>query len=197
VEVLPPLLAKLRAEWPELALELSVSDGIENLLRRDADVAVRLAPPAQDALLARKVAAVTFGLYAAPGPVAEAAAAMEWTELSRSGLLILQDRKRTLADALSRLGLPLPTRAALRCDNDLAQLAAIKAGLGVGITQPSIARRYGLVPVCPALTVKQDVWVAMHEDQRGMLRVRAVFDALAAGLMEQPGDDGTAARHSR
>jgi DNA-binding transcriptional LysR family regulator len=186
VEILPPILSELRAAWPELTLELSASDDVENILRRDADVAVRLQPPDQDAIVARKVAPITFGFYCAPGPIAAAVAGMDWEALSRSGLLIVQDRKRTLDEALTRLGLPLPVSAALRCDDGLAQLAAIRAGLGVGITQLSIARRYGLVPVCPGLKVKQDVWVAMHEDQRGVLRVRTVFDALARSLKQGP-----------
>ena len=185
-EILPPMLARLRADWPELDLELSVSDDIENLLRRDADVAVRLAPPAQDAILARKVAPISFGLFCAPGPMATAASKMDWATLAGSGLLIVQDRRQTMNEALTRLGLPLPSRAALRCDDGLAQLAAIRAGVGVGITHLAIARRHGLVPVCPELTIRQDVWVAMHEDQRGVLRVRTVFDALARGLKQGP-----------
>jgi DNA-binding transcriptional LysR family regulator len=182
VEILPPTLARLRKEHPAIALELSVSNAVENLLRRDADIAVRLARPEQAALVSRKVQAVTFGFFAAPGPMAEMAAGLDWASLCDSGLLIMQDRGRTLEDALAQRGLRSPTRTALRCDDDLAQLAAIRAGLGVGITQTGIARREGLVPVCADLRLEQEVWVVMHEDQRRLRRVRAVFDALASAL---------------
>lgn len=182
VEILPPALTRLRESWPDLELEISVSNRIENILRRDADIAVRLAAPTQDATIARRVAPVTFGLFAAPGPVAEAARAMDWPTLAQSGLLILQDKGRTLEDWLQRTGHALPRRAALRTDDDLAQLAAIRAGVGVGITQVGIAARDGLVPICPSLRLVQDVWIAMHEDQRRLRRVRTVFDALVTNL---------------
>jgi DNA-binding transcriptional LysR family regulator len=182
VEILPPILTRLRASWPDLDLELSVSNAVESILRRDADVAVRLVRPDQDAVVARRVTPLMLGLYAAPGPVAAAAAGMDWPTLAESGLLILQDRARTIETGLANLGLPLPRRAALRCDDDLAQLAAIRAGLGVGITQAAIALREGLLPICPDLRLPVDIWVAMHEDQRRLRRVKIVFDALVAGL---------------
>src|SRR4051794_26573900 len=46
-EVLPPILARLQADHPRIVVELAVSNRIEDLLRRDADIAVRMARPAQ------------------------------------------------------------------------------------------------------------------------------------------------------
>jgi DNA-binding transcriptional LysR family regulator len=73
-----------------------------------------------------------------------------------------------------------------RCDNDLAQLAAIRAGVGIGGVQLGIARRdKALLPVLPAsFMFSLDMWLAMHRDQRTSRRVRLVFDALASSLSE-------------
>jgi DNA-binding transcriptional LysR family regulator len=49
VEVLPPMLAQLRRDHPELVIELVSTDRIQDVLNREADIAVRMAPPAQDA----------------------------------------------------------------------------------------------------------------------------------------------------
>jgi DNA-binding transcriptional LysR family regulator len=71
-----------------------------------------------------------------------------------------------------------------RCDSDLVQFAALKAGVGIGGCQHAIARRFPeLVPVlAKAIRFELDVWLAMHEDMRSTGRVRLLFDHLAAGL---------------
>lgn len=182
VELLPSILLDLKQECPELEIELSVSNEVENILRHDADIAIRLIRPTQDALIARRVAPVVYGFFAAPGAAAEATSALDWLALSQGRFLILQDRQQQISQALKASGLALPRHAAFRSDDDLAQLAAIRAGLGVGITQQSIASKYGLIPVCPEVRLQQDVWIAMHEDQRKLRRVKIVFDFLAEAL---------------
>lgn len=64
VEVLPEILAGFRELHPEVAIELIVSNESQDLLRREADIAVRTFRPTQAALLARRIGAVPVGLYA-------------------------------------------------------------------------------------------------------------------------------------
>ncbi|ESS36901.1 Transcriptional regulator, LysR family [Burkholderia cenocepacia KC-01] len=73
---------------------------------------------------------------------------------------------------------------ALRTDSNLAQLAMIRAGYGIGFCQSALAKRNArLVRVLPdALGMRLETWVVMHEDLRTSPRCRAVFDALANGL---------------
>ena len=75
---------------------------------------------------------------------------------------------------------------ALRTDNDLAALAAVRAGYGIGILQVGIAKRDpALVPLLTNhFALSMDAWVVMHEDLRRSVRVRALYDHLAAGLIE-------------
>jgi DNA-binding transcriptional LysR family regulator len=63
-EVLPAILAELQDAHPALRVEVSASDTIEDLLHREADVAVRMAAPAQDALIVRRVGDLAIGLFA-------------------------------------------------------------------------------------------------------------------------------------
>ena len=72
----------------------------------------------------------------------------------------------------------------LRADSDLAQLAAIRAGCGVGFIQHGVARRDpDLIPLCPGqIGFRLEVWLVMHEDLRATLRMRTMFDHLAEGL---------------
>lgn len=64
MEVLPPILAALQDEHPQLTIELSLSDAVEDLLRRDADIAIRMTDPAQEALVAQRIGNIPVGLYA-------------------------------------------------------------------------------------------------------------------------------------
>lgn len=85
-------------------------------------------------------------------------------------------------------GLPFqPAREmfAFRFDNDLAQLAAIRAGCGIGVCQVAIARRdTALVRVLDsAFAFDLEAWLAMHEDLRPLRRMRLVFDHLVQALL--------------
>jgi len=97
------------------------------------------------------------------------------------------DQVPAYARKLSVGGRPL-TRDAFqfRCDSDAAQLAALRAGIGVGVCQYGIARRNSdLVPLLTKeFSLSFDTWVVMHEDQKKVERVRAMFDHLAAAMAE-------------
>jgi DNA-binding transcriptional LysR family regulator len=73
---------------------------------------------------------------------------------------------------------------AFRCDNDAAQLAALKAGLGIGLVQSAIAKLDpNLVPVLTdQVSLKLECWLAVHEDQKNQPAIRVTLDALADGL---------------
>ena len=186
VERLPPILAELRARHPRLALELVASNAPQDLLRRDSDVAVRNFDPVQEALVARRVGAAELGLFATPGYLARRGAPAGLDGRRRFDLIGYDRQTPALRAALA--GYPALAREgfAFRADSDLAQMAALRAGFGIGVCQVGLAA--GLVRVLPdAFAVPLPVWVVMHEDLRASPRCRAVFDALVAGLAAQIG----------
>lgn len=85
---------------------------------------------------------------------------------------------------MSRLGLPTaPRHYLLRCDADVAQLAAVRAGLGIGVCQAPLSYHpVPLVRVFPSFRLDLPAWITMHEDLRDVRRVRLVFDHLVAHL---------------
>ena len=171
--VLPLALQTLDA--PDLTVEIAATDRAEDLLRRAADIAIRFVAPRQAALRVQKMPDVALGFYAAPALAAQAKdfAAMPFISDDRDGLI---------EPGLRALGVPVPARVVLRSDDALSQIAAIEAGLGVGITQCGLAARKGLVRLLPEVTHHMPCWLVMHEDQAGVPRVRAVFDHLRAVL---------------
>ena len=72
----------------------------------------------------------------------------------------------------------------MRTDSDLGQLAALRAGFGIGACQPAIARKdHNLVPVLTdQFSFELEAWVAMHEDLKSVRRMRLMFDHLVEGL---------------
>jgi DNA-binding transcriptional LysR family regulator len=183
VEVLPPILANFREAHPDIDIEVALSNRVEDLTRREADIAVRMARPTQNTLLAKKVGSVGFGFYARPEYVARHGAPTTWDELEAHPVIGYDMRAPVLPDT-ARFGRPVTRDIfAYRTDNDVAQIAALKAGIGIGVCQHGIARRAGLVEVMQgALDFRLEMWVCMHENLKTSRRMRLMFDHLVAGL---------------
>lgn len=183
-EVLPPLLARFRAAHPAVVIELVLANHTEDLLRREADIAVRMVRPTQNSLLAQRVGSTKLGLYAHRDYAARHGLPTTAAEVT-SHPLIGFDRRPSVApetiDAIEPVSREL---FAFRTDSDLAGLAALKSGFGLGVCQHALARRYpDLVPVpVDVLNFELGVWVVMHQDLKGVRRMRLMFDHLVEGL---------------
>jgi DNA-binding transcriptional LysR family regulator len=181
-EVLPTALAHFREQHPRIAIELVLSNRSEDLVRRDVDIAVRMVRPTQSALLARKVGTVSLRLHAHPRYVKAHGAPQNLAEL-RAHPLIGFDKQSSLRD-LDQLGLKVTRELfSFRCDSDLGQYAALRAGFGIGLCQVPLARRDRLVPVLPdSIGLELGIWLVMHRDLKSSRRVRLMFEHLAAHL---------------
>jgi DNA-binding transcriptional LysR family regulator len=183
-EVLPPILTEFRERHPGIAVELALSNATEDLLRRDADIAVRMTRPKQTALVAKLIGQVALGLHAHRRYIAAHGVPRSLDEVARHAIIGF-DRETPSVRAVRALGLPLEREMfAFRSDSDLAQLAGLRAGFGIGVCQLGIARRDpDLVRVAPEVfSVSLDVWVVMHQDLRASHRMRLMFDHLAGAL---------------
>lgn len=183
-EVLPPILAEFQAEHPGVTLELSLSNRNEDLLRREADIAVRMAAPEQAALVSQKIGEVRLALYAHERHIARHGMPRTVEEAWRQPLIGFARRASVDLERLTGGAALSPDMFAFRTDSDLASFAALKAGLGLGVCQTPLAARVpGLISVpLDVLSFKLGVWVAMHEDLKRVLRMRLLFDHLVAGL---------------
>lgn len=183
VEVLPPIVTRLRERYPALKVELVVTNRVQDLLQREADIAVRMTPPQQQQLVARRVGDLEVGFHASAAYVAQHGKPATLDDLAQHALIGF-DRPNAF---LRSLGKKLPSvdrsRFDIRSDSDLAMLAMIRAGAGIGVCPVALGKRDGLVRVLPrAFQLKLETWVTMHEDQRQSARCKAVFDALVEGL---------------
>jgi len=137
------------------------------------------------AMVARRIGVSRIGLFAHRDYLAKFGAPASLADLENHRLIGFDRDDRTfraagpLAAHLSR------ETFGFRCDSDLAQLAALRAGLGIGGCQENIARRSSeLLRILPNLfSHTLEIWLAMHEDMKATPRLRLLFDHLAAGLV--------------
>jgi DNA-binding transcriptional LysR family regulator len=181
--VLPPILAAFRRAHPEVVVELVLSNRTEDLLQREADIAIRMVRPTQGALLARSLGDIALGLHGHPDYLAEFGTPRTLADL-RGHAMIGYDQETPAIRALIAAGMPIRRETfALRTDSDPGQYAMIAAGFGLGVCQYGLARRDGLVPVlADQFGFDLPVWIVMHEDLKAVRRMRLLFDALAEGM---------------
>lgn len=132
-EVLPGLLAELARRHPLIQIELVPSDTVSNLLEREADIAVRMLRPTQGTLITRHVADWPLGFFARPELLA-AQGGTPTLDTLRQHRWVGFDQSPLLIDGFGAAGFAVDRRFfAFRSDHHLLNLAAVRAGLGIGV----------------------------------------------------------------
>ncbi len=181
-EVLPAIFAGFRARNPGIAIELALTNRNQDLARGDSDIAVRMVRPTQSGLVARRIGHTRIRLYAHRDYLERFGEPRSLADLKHH-CLIGFDRDNHSFRSVGSFAKSL-TREDFGCDSGAAQLAALRAGVGIGGCQDLIARRTPeLAPVLPnTFQLTLEVWLVMHRDLKAAPRVRLLFDWLALGL---------------
>ena len=179
--LLPPILANMRLALPEVTVVLVVSNDVSNLLRREADIALRMVRPEQSSLIAKRIGNITIQACAHIDYLQRKGTAVQAGDL-REHELIAGDRTSDIDMGFEALGFDVKhLHFALRSDDLIAQWAAVKAGLGVGFMGDYLLRAEPSVQaLLPALELPQfPVWLTVHQELQTSARIRAVYDFLA------------------
>jgi DNA-binding transcriptional LysR family regulator len=182
--ILPPILARLRAEEPGIEIDLVPSDTTENLLLGEADLALRMYRPTQLDLVAQKLADLPMGIYAAKSYLdrhGRPTTAEEMLQLDFIG----EDRETRVIRAMAAVGLPVSRSFfPVRTDDALVSQELLRAGCGIGgllcrigDADPALERITGIVTL-PAFPV----WLVAAPALRQSPRLRRVWDALATAF---------------
>ena len=180
--LLPPILARMRLALPEVVVELVVSNAVTNLLRRDADLALRMVQPDQLSLVAQRIGSVHLHACASRDYLARRGTPHTPDELLQHDL-IAGDRNRDVENGFEAMGVPASAlRFGLRTDDLNAQWAAVQAGLGIGFNSRYLIRSDpDVLPLLPGLSLPAlPLWLTVHRELRTSARIRAVYDFLAA-----------------
>ncbi|RYD27060.1 MAG: LysR family transcriptional regulator, partial [Lysobacteraceae bacterium] len=129
-EHLPEILARLRQRHPALAFEISASNAVDDLLQRQADVAIRMVQPVQQSLVIRKMPSIPLGLYAHADYLARRGVPETLEELADHDVIGFDTETPAIRAFAEQFPAFNRSSFALRVDSDLAQLAAIRACFG-------------------------------------------------------------------
>lgn len=189
VYVLPPILARLRAAEPEIAIEVVASDAIDNLLERDADIAIRMFQPTQADLIARKVGELEIGIYAAHSYIERHGEPVEAADLMQH-TFIGYDHSTRAIDGFRRAGIHVDRSFFMfRCEDPIVQWELVRAGAGIGFNQTDVGDKDPAVKrlLTGAPIHKLPIWLTAHAELRTSRRVRHVYDCLDLMLSERYG----------
>jgi DNA-binding transcriptional LysR family regulator len=178
--VLPEMTARLAVAEPDIEVEIVASNRVENLLRRDADIAIRMTEPAQLDLVARRIADLPLVACAARSYLARKGRPERPEDLLDHELVGF-DRGTELIEGFAAMGVGIDRHAfRFRSDNQIVLWEALKAGNGIGFGQAALVAREPLLEaVLPALRLPVlPMWLAMHRDVRTSARIRRVADFL-------------------
>ncbi len=181
---LPPILAHIRLTEPDIQLELAPSDSTENLLFREADIAIRMYRPTQEDVIARKLGEIKTGLFAHKSYLSRRGTPQSIADIGAHEMVGL-DQNTLIIDAMQALGIPRTREDfPVRCDDQATYWELARAGCGLGATQLQIGQRSGgMVQVLPDLPLENlPVWLVAAKALRQTPRIRRVYDLLAATI---------------
>lgn len=186
---LPNILARFRQSEPDIEIELVASNDELSLLRREADIAIRMYQPSQSELIARRVGEVELGAFAS-----EAYLKRKATPVTTDNILehefIGYDRNDELIRGFHDAGLDIDRRFfKLRCENQVVCWQLVLAGAGIGFTQKQIGMNDPrVVPVLESHPMPSlPIWIAANPELKSSARIRRAYDFLADAISESVG----------
>ena len=183
--VLPPLLLPMRERYPGIAIETVPSDSAENLLLREADIAIRMFRPTQLELISRHLGDLPIVATAHRSYLDRRGTPQQAADLYNHDLIGF-DRSDAIIAHSRTLGLPLRREQfGLRSDDQPHLWELMKAGLGIGFAQARLVRDTpGMVTLSVDLAIPVlPVWLTTHRELFTSHRIRAIYDGLANGLV--------------
>ncbi|EDM80930.1 transcriptional regulator, LysR family protein [Plesiocystis pacifica SIR-1] len=187
--LLPPVLTRLRTEYPGIEIDIVASNQIRDLRRREADIAIRNTRTGQPELIVRKLRDTEGAFYASPDYIERAGPFDSAEDFHRAEIFAFDD-SAMMIDGLRAFGLEVrPEQFPIMTGDHLVQWELCKRGVGicimmreVGDAEPGVRRVFPDVPTIPV-----PIYLVCHRELRTSRRIRIVFDALVEALAAEPG----------
>ncbi|AKU94135.1 Transcriptional regulator, LysR family [Labilithrix luteola] len=183
-------MADLRESHPEVKVVLTTAPETVDLVKGEADVALRTVRPVDSDLVVRKVGVVHHGLYAAPSYLARRSRPREAKGLTGHDVLEMaagfDSAQRRFLTGVSTQG----SRVVFEANNVVSLVRATELGMGLAVLPTFLvdeASSSALVRLWPDRDDAQDLWLAVHADVRNAARIRAVMESLAARVSPRRG----------
>lgn len=178
-DLIIPAMPAFREQHPGISLEIITSNAVTDLGRREGDIALRMVRPTRGHLKFRRVGHMTYSVYGSSdylsrNPVVEG-------EPMGGRHFIAWDDNHSHLPAATWLAQEHPGCKIAFVTNGLrAQIAAVRAGLGLAVIPDFLVPGEGFVQVVPPDQMfSNELWLVTHADFIASTRVRAVSDFLA------------------
>lgn len=186
IQWLPQKLSKFHVQFPHLSIEVNIDNRNVDLLRREADIAVRLARPEQPDLICRKVGMLHFGLYASQSYLEEHGIPDRRTEL-KDHYHVGFDQEMRRSSLIKKLeSLFNQDNIRHRSNSHMEIVEATRAGLGCGVLCCLTADPHSDLHrvLIKGINYGREIWLVTHAEINSSARIRTVFDFLAKALEE-------------
>jgi DNA-binding transcriptional LysR family regulator len=173
---LAPLLARLRAEQPDILVEVVAENATLSLTKREADLAMRTGRPRQPLLVMRRLAPLANGLYASRAYL-DRRGRPRGRDLAGHDHIEYDETYHGRSEIVWYAQLCRGGRCTLRVNGSHGMAGAIESGLGVGVLPCWMGDQMAcLERVLPDEVFAEDIWLVMHRDLRHVARIRAVTE---------------------
>lgn len=180
VYLMPSALAAFQRHFPDIQIEMVISNSASNLNKRDADMAFRMFRPQQPNLIMRRLPDMALGLYAHKEYLTQYAPISDLADLLHHRLIGF-DQSSQFIDAANAMGWPLKTEHfCLRTDSLLTQVQLINQAAGIAVTHDGIAKLNNhWQAVLPQLPIpSMACYLVCHQDLQHNPRMRTLMDFL-------------------
>mmetsp|Transcript_18333 Transcript_18333/g.29398 ORF Transcript_18333/g.29398 Transcript_18333/m.29398 type:complete len:298 (+) Transcript_18333:5282-6175(+) len=179
--VLPGIMLRLRSMAPNLRVDVVAANDVRDILKREADIAIRHVRPDQPDLIARLVKDATGHLYASKGYVAARGAPTSIDDLVNHDFISFGDDARMI-EALAMQGIPVaPDTLRSGSTSGVTNWELVRHGFGILPMSDDIAAQFDdvvrVLPDRPAITFP--VWLVTHRELHTSRRIRLAFDLIA------------------
>jgi DNA-binding transcriptional LysR family regulator len=182
--ILPGLLGGLRETAPGIHLRIIASNDISNLLRREADIAIRHIRPTEADLIAKHIGDFRANLYAA-STYLDKAGRPRTPRAVADHTFVGSPNSDQLVSSLHDKGIPVrKENFVMSSESGVVHWELVKSGYGITYMPELLGdAERGVEKVLPDLpSLEFPVWLVTHRELKTSRRIRVVFDLLAREL---------------
>lgn len=196
VSFLPGVVERIRAEAPQIHIEIVASNALSDLRRREADIAIRHVRPEEPELIAKLVRRANAHFYASRGYIEEHGMVETIADIVGKDFIGF-DRRGTFKEYLAGIGLPVAEmNFPLISEHSIVIEEMVRRGLGIGVMMEDIARKTPelvrvLTDIPPFVF---PIWIVTHRELHTSNRFRIVFDILCDALADPIAKSAPSAR---
>ncbi len=183
--ILPPIIERIRLAYPKVQVEIVSSNEVQDLRRREADIAIRNIEPTHPDLYAKRLRTTKGNLYGATSYLDQLGRPATIKEFSESTTFIGDTSGRVL-QMLTTMGVPVASEQfSIIANSGVAMWELVKRGVGLAVMFKDLGDITPEVEVVlpQEISVDVPVWLVAHRELKTNARIRAIFDVLSGELV--------------